>query len=544
MNKKELQSLANEMRSLMLKYSSKTPGFHIAPSLGLVEVSLALSEVFDLEKTTMIFDIGHQRYPFLMAKEYKKTRQLKIPEKENKYDFLWHPTFAGLSTATAAGLCISSSEKIITIIGDGSFTSGEVYEGLNLLEAQNSNMLLIYNQNDMSIRENVGRFKNRDNLKEYIQGFGFDYIGIVDGHNIDQLLKVFHEAKKVKKKLFIHIKTIKGRGYAPAEKDPLGFHQPFSIFNIENGEFFLPDDPIISNFFLYYKALQEVGLKYLKRDRNTYFVFPSTPPLQELLHHFPEQVFDTGIAEQACITFATALSLENKKVFVSMFSTFLSRCFSQVIDLCLSNSSVVIVMFFNGLTPFGMVQQSLHIFNILRSIPNCVILQPCNLQEFHKALEFSLTFKGPIFIQVPKEEFETNISFPNFNIGQGTLLTSGDKLTVLPIGSMFHHAQKIAIQFKGVEIINPRFLEPFDYDILTKSIEKTKKLLIIEDGYKKLGMGSEIINYVDKKTDAIKIKWIAAKNKFLEGQNYEEAQKFLGISKENIFDGVNAIYND
>jgi len=378
-----------------------------------------------------------------------------------------------------------------------------------------------------------------------VETFGFKYIGVIDGHDIDNLLKVFSDLKNIDGKLFLHIRTKKGKGYLPAEKNPLAFHQPFTTFNINTGDFNTPDCPLIANFFNSHKTLEDFGLKYLKENSDAFFVFPATPPFENLLSAFPERVIDVGIAEQACITFATSLSISKKKVFLPIFATFLSRCFSQIIDLCLSGAPVVIVSFFNGLTPFGLIQQALLTLNILRSVPDCVILQPCNLKEFEDALHFASVFTGPIFVQAPKENFITDMPMPPIKLGKGYLMKEGSRLTVLPIGGVFNLVDRALKYHEGIELINPRFIEPFDYDLLVKSVKKTGKLLIIEDSYKSSGFGAEIINYLRENSIEVKVSWVAAEKKFLKGKEYTSgAHEFLKISNRNVEDSIDGLFND
>lgn len=534
----------NKIKNLLIEHSSNTPGFHLAPSLGIIELSIAITEVFDLEKHKIVFDIGHQRYPIMMIVNKKlHGGDYKIPNKESSYNFFLHPTFAGLSTAIALGLCIIGPEKVLLVAGDGAFNSGEIYEGLNHLGCRNSDILIIYNQNDMSIRENIGSLMNKNNLIKFVESFNFEYHGIIDGHDVNSLISILTKLKEKKGRIFLHIRTKKGKGYIHAEKNSLLFHQPFMKFEKETGIFYSPDDLVIKNFFNYFTALQDIGTNYLKNSEDILFTFPSTPPLQSLIQSFPERVIDMGIAEQACITTATSLALSGKRVILPIFATFLSRCFSQIIDLCLSDAPVTIVTYFPGLTPFGIVQQSLHITNMLRTVPNCNIIQVSNIKEFSNSVDFALNIKKPIFIQLPKIDYNTLNPVNKIIYGNGQCIKKGNKLTVLPIGSMFEHVNLIVEKLDNIEIINPRFLKPFDYELLFTSIKKTNKLLILEDAYKAAGLGFEIINIIKNRYPAVSIKWLAAENIFLKDHNYLQAQEFLGISTTKALEAAIELYN-
>ncbi|KJW04266.1 transketolase, pyrimidine binding domain protein [Rickettsia argasii T170-B] len=223
----------------------------------------------------------------------------------------------------------------------------------------------------------------------------------------------------------------------------------------------------------------------------------------------------------------------------------MSRCFSQFIDLCLSGANVKIIGFFSGLTTFGMVQQSMHIFNIVKSIPNCKILQPSSTKEFELMLAYSAKTNGPVIIFVPTFELKCNVSnLGSVITGKGITLKSGDKMTVLPIGSgAFSWISDIALELPKIEIINPRFLKPFDIELLISSIEKTRKLLVLEDGYKTSGFGGELIYSVKKIYNNFDSEWIGYEEKFLCGQNYVESQNYLGCSREKIISIAMSLYN-
>lgn len=534
----------NILKNLLIEHSSNTPGFHLAPSLGVIELSIALTEVFDLEKHKIVFDIGHQRYPLMMIMNKKlHGGEYKVPSKESSYNFFLHPTFAGLSTAIALGLCIVRTEKVLLVVGDGAFNSGEIYEGLNQLGRYNGDILIIYNQNDMSIRENVGSLMDENNLMKFIESFNFEYYGIIDGHDINSLISILTQLKEKKGRIFLHIRTKKGNGYMHAEKDSLLFHQPFMKFNQETGVFCPTDDLIIKNFFSYFMALQNIGTNYLKNSEDILFAFPATPPLQGLIENFPDRVIDMGIAEQACMTTATSLALSGKRVILPIFATFLSRCFSQVIDLCLSGAPVTIVTYFPGLTPFGIVQQSLHITNMLRTVPNCNIMQLSSIREFSDSLDFALNLKKPIFIQLPKIDYTGSNHVDKITYGKGQCIRRGSMLTLLPIGSMFEHVNLIVEELEDIEVINPRFLKPFDSELLFNSVKKTNKLLILEDAYKASGLTFEIINIIKERYPEVHIKWLAAENTFLQDHNYLQAQEFLGISTKKALEAAIELYN-
>ncbi|KJW04265.1 transketolase, thiamine diphosphate binding domain protein [Rickettsia argasii T170-B] len=294
---KNYKKLSEDMRNLFINHAAQNPGFHLSSSLGLVETSIALLNVINNENVKILFDIGHQRYPFLVVEHYMRTGELKIPDKEIQHDIFLHPTFAGLSTALAAGAAVSTNNKVFALIGDGAFTSGEIYEGLNLLGELDANIAIVHNQNNMSIRENVGVFKDSDILKSFVNCFGFNFLEVSDGHNIKNLINAFRIALESKKKVFINIKTIKGKGYFPSENNPLEFHQPFMGFNVQSGEFYKPEGMILQ-FFECYVLFEKFLYNLLEKDNNVYLVFPSTPPFQSLIKQYPERVIDTGITEQ------------------------------------------------------------------------------------------------------------------------------------------------------------------------------------------------------------------------------------------------------
>jgi len=524
------------IRKMITAHAANHPGFHLAPALGLIEVAIAFSEVFKISREKIIFDIGHQRYPFKILEEVQNGGSLAIPSPEKTYDFFRHPAFAGLSIAMACGVVLADPKlRPIIFIGDGAFNAGEVYEGLNnLASLPNANCIIIYNDNGMSINENVGYLRHSQNLQQFISSFDINYIGLIDGHSLSDLIKTFQKIKDENGKIFLHIKTLKGKGYVHAEKNPLAFHQPFTKFDLETGEMTETDDQSIQNFFFYLPKLDEILTEYGAYNNNFRIVSPATPPLLNFQKTFPDRYTDFGIAEQSCMTAATAMALQGIKTINIMFSTFLSRCYSQFFDMCLADADVLNIVFYSGLTPFGPYQQANNIIGALKAIPNLKILYPVNFHEFHTTIKTLLAERGPKLLLVPKENpfiFNDAVFCKD---SSAKILNNGTLATIIPIGGFFEAAAKILEKNPAAELLYLKWLKPINYNLIKASVQKTRKLFLIEDGYIESSISSSIILNLHKDKIDFKSRVLAVPEKFIFSKHYNDSCHYAGLSDKDI----------
>ncbi len=536
---------AEKIREILIEKLAINGDSHLASNLGVVELMLALFSIYDFKKDKMIFDIGHQRSPYMMLYNMIEGGELKYPHEDEQYDLTLYPGFAGTASSVAMGYALSRSEnKAIALVGDGSLTCGEIFEGLNHIGEQGGNVLVILNQNEMSISPNVGALADGKSVKQFFESLKFEYIGELDGHNVDDLVSTLEDIKKKKHPVVLHVRTVKGKGYSHAEKEPLRFHHPFYPFNKQTGEFEVDNYPWKKIATEAMGCLEKKFIEYEKKLNNIYFTVPATPALNQIKQHAPSKVVDTGINEQHCMTFSTVLAELGNTVFLTMNAIFLSRCYSQIMDLCHQGANLKVILNMPGVTPYGSTHQSTYVIGMLKAIPNLTLLHPANMREFEQSLDYSLTFDGPLFIQVPKE----NVSMYNpldgtFVPGKGQTITKGESLTVLPIGSTFETALAIANNFAGVEVINPRFLKPLDDALILGSIEKTKRVLILEEGFKKGGIGEEVLAKIKERDIACQAKIVAAEDLFstCAHVDYARIKREFGLQEEVCFNAANAL---
>jgi len=537
------RELCDEIRTVLVEVASTRPGFHLATSLGMVELAVAMDHVFDLEKDRLIFDIGHQRYPFDILARYRLDGILSAPRRSSKYDFYRHPGFAGLSISTALGASIATPDRrTIVVMGDGGSSAGEVFEALNHLGALQQPMVIVVNENGMSIQETTGALRGGVQ-KDFFVTLGLRYLGPFDGHDVDTLLETMQRVRDepLSRPTVIHVRTTKGKGYRPAENDPLAFHQPFYPFDVETGQPRISDGGEMGTFLAGLSMVDEWLMCEMDADPRLMAVTPSTPPLFRVAKRYPSRWLDTGICEQHCMTMSTALALDAGAVVV-MFAPFVSRCYSQLIDMGHANAPVKVVLFFAGVNPLGPTQQAVQVIGLLRMVPGFTVLQPSCLKEFVDALSLARRISGPVFVLAPKHDIliGNGCPFPYEN-GKGMVLRSGSRVTVLPVGSVFDLANACAEDGEGIEIIYPRSLKPFDHDLVARSVEKTKRLLIIEDGCASSGVGSDVIAHLHARGLTFRVEHVFAADRSLHIEDDAQLRHAYGVTREKCVVAMRAL---
>jgi len=542
LNIKEKKELATEIRDYLLEIVSKNGG-HLASNLGVVELTIALESVFDVNKDKIIWDVGHQCYVHKILNGRKES--LKTLRKyggisgfpkvsESKTD-TFNTGHSSTSISAAMGIALArdinhKNNHVIAVIGDGALTGGMALEALNHAGSSGTNLIVILNDNEMSISKNIGginqlltklrirknytksnRFgkrvvnhipivgsylvhfvsKMKSSIKQmiipgmYFEEIGFRYLGPVDGHNISDLEDLLSKAKDLDGPTLIHVITKKGKGYKFAEENPDQFHG-VSKFDLNTGKAVKFKEADYSKVFG--DKLVELGKHHKKIVAITAAMKDGTG-LTRFSEEYPDRFFDVGIAEQHALTFAAGLASEGMIPFVSIYSSFYQRAYDQVIhDICLQNLHVVMCVDRAGVVGNdGATHQGLFDMSFFRIVPNITIMSPRDFQELRAMMDFAVGYKGPIVIRYPRG-CETKIGNPISKIeyGKADVIQKGDDLTIIGIGNSVAKgisiAEKLKIDNYSCEIVNCRFLKPLDAKTILKSIRKTKKFIVIEDG--------------------------------------------------------------
>ena len=578
---KELMGLANEIREEIIDVVSKTGG-HIGPSLGAVELTLALHRVFDTPRDKIIWDVGHQSYAHKLItgrrKEMHTLRQHKgiagFPRREESEYDAFGTGHAGTAISAGLGMAVArdlnnENFKVIAVIGDGALTSGESYEGLNQMGFVREDMIVVLNDNQMSISENVGglaHYLNRivmtpvytylkadvwdlmdklpgniskkakdvtRRLKEGLKNFvvptiffeelGVRYIGPLDGHDIRTLIENLKYVKNLKEPVLVHIITEKGRGYKPALQEPARFHG-LSAFDKLTGKSLKE-----SRVPTYSDVFGETMVELAHKDKRVVAITAAMPDgtgLSKFRDTFPDRFFDVGIAEQHAVTFAAGLALEDLKPVCAIYSTFLQRGFDQVLhDVCLQRIPVVFAIDRAGIVGAdGPTHQGAFDLSYLRCMPNLVIAAPKDAEEFRNMLYTAINYtKGPIAIRYPRTNIPDDLSIGRSKlkclpIGEAEVLKEGKKGMILAIGSMVYPALEVAKEL-DLGVVNARFVKPLDEKLLKKIVgayHDTPKIITIEENTINGGFGSAGLEFFSKQGIQVDLLMIGLPDKFIE----------------------------
>lgn len=554
----QLKTLADEIRQFLIERVSVTGG-HLASNLGAVELTLALHKVFYTPKDKIVWDVGHQSYVHKIItgrrEKFDTLRQLDgisgFPKScENVCD-CFNTGHSSTSISAALGMAkardiLGEQYSVVAVIGDGAMTGGMAFEAMNDAGRSLNNLIIILNDNGMSISKNVGGFSRylskirtqpiysraKEDLDTFLnsipaigksaaraldrakgtikyivmpgvffEDLGIKYLGPIDGHDIGELTEILARAKRLKGPVIIHIRTQKGRGYKFAENKPQEFHG-ISPFEIETGEVKINNGPTYSDVFgnkLVSLAQTEPGLAAITA------AMPLGTGLDEFSKKYPERFFDVGIAEQHAVTFAAGLAKGGIKPVVAVYSTFLQRSYDQILhDVALQNLHVVMAIDRAGIVgEDGETHQGLYDISFLNHIPNMTVAAPCDYDEFEKLLEFAVCgFNSPIAIRYPRGTGKRQLA-PTAEIryGKGVKLLSGNDISIIAVGYMVEIALKVAEMLKdkgiGAEVINGRFIKPLDARMILESAAKTQVVATFEDNSIKGGFGSSVLELLN-----------------------------------------------
>lgn len=598
----DLKIVCEEIRDYLIEVVSQTGG-HLGAGLGAVELTVALHYVFNTPVDKLVWDTGHQAYPHKIITgrrdALKTIRQFGgisgfLKRTESEYDVFGagHASTsisAALGIATARDL-LQKDFKVVAIIGDGAMTGGMVYEAMNNAGIQKSDLIVVLNDNNMSIAPNVwqlskyfteitsspqfNKFKAQvwelthkfddigDRIRKVIgrveggikaiitpgalfEALGFRYFGPFNGHNIQQLVKIFRHVKGLIGPILVHVTTQKGKGYKPAEEDSQKLHGVTPFDKITGKAIKKSSVPSYTKIFG--EALVEIA-KMNEKVVGITAAMPDGTGLDHLQKAFPDRFFDVGIAEQHAVTFAAGLSTEGVIPVVAIYSTFLQRAFDQVIhDVSIQKLHVVFVLDRAGLVGAdGPTHHGAFDLSYLRLIPGMVVMAPKDEAELRDMLYTAIEYpKGPIALRYPRGNalgVPISSEFKKIPIGKAEVIREGNDVAFLAAGIMVNYAMKAAENLAqediSVEVVNMRFIKPLDTELLDNIFKKFEKIFVLEENTIIGGLGSAVLEYAAKVRAKPDIELVGLPDAFVDHGTQEELHRLLGIDPKGITDRV------
>jgi len=603
---KELKIFNDELRTYTIETVSKTGG-HLGASLGVVELTVALHYVFDTPKDKIIWDVGHQTYPHKIitgrkSKIHTLRKKKGLSGFTKRSESIYDPFGAAhSSTSISANLGIAvardlqkKSFDVISIIGDGAISAGMAFEGLNNIGHLSKNSLIILNDNEMSIAKPVGAMskylvnllssKTYENIRDVVKNFtkrlpnevgnfakktegylkgyltgntlfeelGMNYIGPIDGHNLELLIQLFqkYKEKELHGPVFLHIVTVKGKGYAPAENSNDKFHG-VSSFNIQTGV------QNKSKEKTYTSVISETLLKLAKKDKKVTAItaaMPSGTGLDKIQKFYPDRFFDVGIAEQHAVTFAGGMATESLKPYVAIYSTFLQRAYDQVIhDIAIQSLPVRFLIDRSGFVGAdGATHAGSFDLTYLCCLPNFIVMAPSSGEELKNMLNFSLSINNnPCAIRYPRDsvgEYNEKKSFEKITLGKGKIIQKGKKVAFLNLGTRLEQVKVASKLIKNknrlqTTIVDMRFAKPIDTQLLKNLLKEHYIFITIEENTIG-GFSSQVNNFfLNQDKNEIKIFNFFMKDEFIDQSDINDQYKQSGISSEDIYKKVSNYLN-
>ncbi len=597
----DLPLLAKEIRKVIVDVVSKNGG-HLASSLGAVELAIAVHYVFNTPVDKVIWDVGHQTYAHKILTERKnrfhtlrKFNGISGFTRRSESDFDTFST-GHSGTSISAGLGIACAKhlknetsKVIAVIGDGSMTSGIAFEGLNQAgdTHKDKDIIVILNDNDMSISRNVGALssflsrklstkklqelrkdfgaflkslpkvgddiyqiakRTEDSFKTFVtpgmlfEAYNFEYFGPIKGHNLNHLIDILNNIKYLKEPVLLHVRTIKGKGYTPAEKNPVYFHGCGS-FDAKTGNCISKSDLTPT----YTEVFGDAMVKLAKKDKKIVAVTAAMPEgtgLVKFAEAYPDRFFDVGIAEQHGVTFAAGLATEGFKPVVAIYSTFLQRAYDQILhDVCLEALPVVFAIDRGGIVgEDGPTHHGLYDLSYLRSLPNMTVMAPKDENELRRMLITALSHKGPIAIRYPRGKVtvsKTKEKNALISIGKGEILNKGDDIIIFCIGrsvceALSAHSELLKLGISAT-IVNCRFVKPLDTDLICSLVRKIPRIITVEENVLQGGFGSAILECLnDNNITSFSLKRIGIVDTFVEHGSQNLLRAKYGIDAQGI----------
>jgi 1-deoxy-D-xylulose-5-phosphate synthase len=599
----ELSRLADEIRDFMIETVSKRGG-HLASSLGTVELTLAIHYVFDTPRDRLIWDVGHQAYAHKIITgrkdRFDTLRQQGgisgFPKREESPYDVFNVGHSGTSISAAAGIaearCLQQEDyRIIVVIGDGAISAGMAFEGLNWTGDRGKNMIIILNDNEMCISPNVGalssylnrimtgqtvtRIKNEvktflksvpgigeqmikfsrqveESLKTFFvpgaifEELGFTYVGPIEGHSLDPLIKTLKNVRKLPRPVLLHVVTQKGKGYKYAEDDPCRFHG-MPPFDIDTGE------PVTGNRVPAAPSFTSVfGRTLVKLAQEDQRICAITAAMAEgtgldrFAEVVPSRFFDVGMAEQHGVTFAAGLAIQGMIPVVAIYSTFMQRAYDQVIhDVCLQKLPVVLAMDRGGFVGAdGPTHHGLFDFSFLRTVPHLIVMAPKDENELQHLLKTAVTCGSPAALRYPRGAgigAPLSEAIEALPVGRGELLADppGAALTVIAIGSCVYPALDAAEQLAGeglpVRVVNARFVKPLDEELLLEVAKRSRWIVTVEENALLGGFGSAVLElYACRGITGLTVRRLGIPDTFAPQATQKELRRLYGIDAEGI----------
>jgi 1-deoxy-D-xylulose-5-phosphate synthase len=597
----ELKTLAAELRARIINQVQMSGG-HLAPSLGVVELTLALHSVFSCPKDKIVWDVGHQTYAHKLItgrrEKFSTLRQYKgisgFPRRaESPFD-AFDTGHSSTSISAALGIAVANrlkqgEGKVIAVIGDGSLTAGLAYEGLNQAGDMDQDMIVVLNDNGMSIAPNVGAIstflsralsgkayqtfrKDVERFLKSVPGFGsdlldfarrseesfkafstpgmlfeafkFNYIGPVDGHRLDRLVDTFSSVAKLEGPILVHVLTHKGKGYSPAEENPAHFHGVGALKPKAKKQEIKPPPSYTSVFG---RTMVELA----KGDERVVAITAAMPEgtgLQSFAESYPQRFFDVGIAEQHAVTFAAGLAVSGFKPVVAIYSTFMQRAFDQVVhDVCLTKLPVVFAMDRGGIVgEDGATHQGLLDMSFLRCIPNLSLMAPADENELRHMLFTALSHDGPVALRYPRGQglgVDQDSEIKKLPWGKGELRRPGKDVALIGIGVEVAACEAAADELaqRGVDaaVVNARFVKPLDADLICGLAEECGRVVMVEENVAAGGFGSAVLEALSSRDlHEVKTRCIAVHDTFVEHGSQAQLRHDYGLDAEAVVKAV------
>lgn len=601
--KEDYPALAEEIRRFLIEKISVTGG-HLGSNLGAVELTMALHLSLDLPNDKIVWDVGHQAYTHKLLtgrregfETLRKYGGMSGFPKRKESDCDCFDT-GHSSTSISAGLGLvkardlrEEKRTIVSVIGDGSLTGGMAYEALNNAAQLKTNFIIVLNDNNMSISENVGGVSKYLNnirtatgyldLKEgvynalqsipkgdaivknirrakssvkhliipgmFFEDMGITYLGPVDGHNVEAMIRVMKEARRCKNAVLVHVITQKGKGFAPAERHPARFHGT-EPFDIATG---LPSNPrTVPN---YTDVFSTVMTKLGARDESVVAITAAMPDgtgLKRFRNLYPDRFFDVGIAEQHAVTFAAGLAAGGMKPIVAVYSSFLQRAYDQILhDVCIQNLPVVFAIDRAGLVGSdGETHQGIFDLSYLSSIPNMHIMAPKNKWELSDMIKFAVGFGAPIAVRYPRgsaydglKDFRAPIAF-----GRSEVLYEEEDIALLAVGSMVKTAVTVRRALKDMgyscSLVNARFVKPIDEEMVREMAQSHKLLVTMEENVESGGFGEKVRECLDELQTSCRLLSIAIPDEYVEHGNVSLLYQEVGIDADSVIKRIVTAY--
>ncbi|MFM4721649.1 1-deoxy-D-xylulose-5-phosphate synthase [Aeromonas veronii] len=588
--KDRLPVLCNELREYLLRSVSRSSG-HFASGLGTVELTVALHYVYNTPFDRLIWDVGHQAYPHKILTG-RRDQIHTIRQKDGLHPFPWRGEseydvlsvgHSSTSIGAALGMAVAAESeglgrKVVAVIGDGAITAGMAFEALNHAGDVHKDMLVILNDNEMSISENVGALNNHlarvmsgklyttireggkkvlaglppvkelaKRAEEHLKGmvvpgtlfeeFGFNYIGPIDGHDIEALVETLRNMRNLKGPQLLHVKTKKGKGYEPAEKDPIGYHA-VPKFN--------PDDcslPKASGAKPTFSAIFGQWLcDMAAKDEKLVGITPAMREgsgLVKFSQQYPDRYFDVAIAEQHAVTFAAGLAIADKKPVVAIYSSFLQRAYDQVIhDVALQDLPVLFAIDRAGLVGAdGPTHQGAFDISFLRTVPNMVVMTPSDESECRQMLYTGYLHQGPAAVRYPRgsslSDAPISSEMQALELGKGRILREGKGTAILAFGTLLHHA-KVAAEALDATLVDMRFVKPMDESLVLSLAASHDQFVTIEDNAIMGGAGSAVNELLMRSKQCKPVLNLGLPDRFVEQGTQQEIYALLGLDDAGI----------